>query len=164
MRTFSDTAGRTWTVAVNVDAVKRVKTLTGVDLLATDQKLFEMLATDLVLLCDVVYAICKPEADARNVSSEDFGRAMSGDALGAATNALVEELVDFFPQRRRREVTRKAVTKLSRMLDMAFEAAEERLDSGELERELRAALAENRSTFGNSFTSSPVSPESTPAR
>ena len=158
MKTFQDTAGRTWTVGVNVDAVKRVKSLVGVDLLATDQKLFEMLASDLVLLCDVVYAVCKPEADTRDVSSEDFGRAMSGDALGAAAEALVEELIDFFPKHRRRELTRKAVTKLDRLMDLAFDATEKRLDSDELEREMEAAL-----TSGGSSTSSPEPPESTPA-
>jgi len=159
MRTFTDTAGRTWTVGVNVDAVKRVKTLVGVDLLATDQKLFELLANDLVLLCDVVYAVCKPEADTQNVPSEDFGRAMSGDALGAAATALVEELVDFFPQHRRRELTRKAVQKLDQLMEMAFDATERRLDSGELEREMENALR----TSGSSSTNSPEPQESTPA-
>jgi len=33
MRTFSDNAGRTWTVQVNVNAIKRVRDLAKVDLL-----------------------------------------------------------------------------------------------------------------------------------
>jgi len=159
MRTFQDTAGRTWTVGVNVDAVKRVKALVGVDLLATDQKLFEMLASDLVLLCDVVYAVCQPEAEGRNVSGEEFGSAMSGDALGAAADAQVEELIGFFPKLRRRELTRKAVTKLDRLMDLAFDATERRLDGDELEREMRNALAAS----GNSSTSSPEPPASSQA-
>ena len=33
MKTFNDTAGRTWTVTINVDAVKRLKSLLGVNLM-----------------------------------------------------------------------------------------------------------------------------------
>ena len=32
MRTFTDNAGRTWTIQVNVTAVKRVRGLVGIDL------------------------------------------------------------------------------------------------------------------------------------
>ena len=33
MKTFNDNAGRTWTVAINVDCIKRVKALLDVNLL-----------------------------------------------------------------------------------------------------------------------------------
>jgi hypothetical protein len=69
MRTFKDNAGRDWTVAVTVDAIKRVRTLAGVDLLeVVEGKLMERLVTDPVLLCDVIYSVCKPEADAKSVA------------------------------------------------------------------------------------------------
>ena len=68
MKTFKDNADRTWTVQVNVDAIKRVRDLAGLDLLsAVDAALLEKLASDPVLLCDVVYAVCKQEADANGV-------------------------------------------------------------------------------------------------
>ena len=76
-------------------------------------KLLERLISDPVLLCDVIYSVCKPEADAKSVSDEDFGRAMAGDAIDAATTAVLEELVDFFPQGRRK-VLAKALGKLER--------------------------------------------------
>jgi len=92
MKTFTDNAGRTWTVAINVDAIKRVRDLLEVDLLEVlDGKLIEKLYRDPVLLCDVVYTACKPEADARSVTDEDFGRAMAGDAIEHAAKALLEE-------------------------------------------------------------------------
>src|SRR5262245_66118902 len=98
VKTFNDNAGRTWTVAINVDAIKRVRGLLSVDLLeVVEGKLIETLIRDPILLCDVVYAVCKPEADAKHVSDEDFGRAMSGDAIDHATKALLEDLVDFSP-------------------------------------------------------------------
>jgi hypothetical protein len=102
MKTFNDNAGRTWTVAINVDAIKRVKSLLSVNLLeAVEGKLIEQLVSDPVMLCDVLYVLCKPEADAKQVTDEDFGRAMAGDAIDLGTTCLLEELVDFFPLAKR---------------------------------------------------------------
>ena len=100
MHTFTDNAGRTWTVAINVAAVKRVRGLVNIDLykLVDDgfKPLGELVA-DPVQLADVLYCLCKDEADARNVSDEDFGRALYGDAITLAAEAFVEELIDFSP-------------------------------------------------------------------
>ena len=144
MKTFVDNAGRTWTVAINVDAIKRVRDLVDVNLLEViEGKLLERLIGDPVLLCDVIYAVCKPEADAKSaggVTDTDFGRAMAGDAIDGATTALLEDLVDFFPQGRRR-VLAKALAKLRKFETAALSAVEVRLDSPELERRMAADLA-----------------------
>jgi len=140
MKTFKDNAGRTWTVSVNVDAIKRVRSALDVNLMeAVEGDLLERLANDPVLLCDVIYIVCRPEAEARSVSDEDFGRAMAGDAIEHATTAILEELVDFFPRGRRR-VLHKALTKLQAVEARAVEYAEARLDDPELERRIEAAL------------------------
>ncbi|MBX3408239.1 MAG: hypothetical protein KF869_15920, partial [Phycisphaeraceae bacterium] len=92
MRSFKDNQGRLWSVEINVTAIKRVRGLTGEDLMQViEGTLIEKFIRDPVLLCDVVYAICKPEADARSVSDEEFGKAMAGDAIEAATTAVLEE-------------------------------------------------------------------------
>ena len=52
MRTFNDNAGRTWTIAINVDTIRRVRSLVSVDLLeAVEGKLIERLAGDPILFC-----------------------------------------------------------------------------------------------------------------
>jgi NAD-dependent oxidoreductase involved in siderophore biosynthesis len=140
MKTFKDNAGRTWTVGIDVAAIKRVRSLLDVDLMgAVEGKLLERLVSDPVLLCDVIYVVCKPEADAQNVSDEDFGRAMAGDAIEHATTALLEELVDFFPQGKRR-VLHKALAKLQAVEARAVEYAQARLEDPELDRRIEAAL------------------------
>ena len=140
MKTFKDNAGRTWTVSVNVDAIRRVRSALGVNLMeAVEGDLLEQLSSDPVLLCDVIYVVCRPEAEARSVSDEDFGRAMAGDAIGHATAALLEDLVDFFPQGRRR-VLSKALAKLQAVEARALGYAEARLDDPELDRRIEAAL------------------------
>ncbi len=135
-----DNAGRSWSVAINVECIKRVKSLLDVNLLdAVDGKLLEQFISDPVLLCDVLYAICKPEADTKSISDEEFGRAMAGDAIDAGTTALLEELVDFFPSGKR-QVLSKALAKLKAFENKALEAASHRLDDPELEKRMEEAI------------------------
>ena len=98
---------------------------------------------------------CKPEADAHNVTDEDFGRAMAGDAIDLAATALLEELVGFFPQGRRKLLA-KALEKLRTLEAMALQAAQTRLESPELQRELEAALGSSSGSSPASSGSSPV--------
>ena len=150
MKTFKDNADRTWTVTVNVDAIKRVRSLLDVDLMeAVEGRLLERLVGDPVLLCDVIYCVCKEDADARQISDEDFGRAMGGDAIELATAALLKELVDFFPQGKR-ELLRKALAKLETLQATAIDVVSKRLDSPELDRHLEAELKKLGDSFGNS--------------
>jgi hypothetical protein len=140
MKTFTDNLGRTWSITITVDTVKRVRSLLSVNLLdAAGGKLLEQLATDPVLLCDVIYVVVKPDADTKNITDVEFGRAMAGDAIASATSALLEELVDFFPTPKRTPL-RKALAKMKAFEMKALKLAEERLDSPELNKRLENAL------------------------
>ena len=105
MKSFTDSLGRAWTLVVNMATIKRVRALCGVELNTIVEvedgrpsaKLLERFSSDPVLLVDVLYAVCKPECDQRNVSDEDFGAAMAGDAVEQATDALLDEVIDLFP-------------------------------------------------------------------
>jgi len=158
MKTFKDNEGRSWNVSVNVAAMKRVKTLLNLNLMdAVESDLIQRLATDPMLLCDVIYAICKPDADKRNVSDEEFGQSMAGDVIEHATVALLEELVDFFPDAKR-QVLRKAVEKFKKVQTRAVETAYKYLDSPIFEKRIEDAL-KNISDLSGSL---PESSESTP--
>lgn len=168
MKSFTDNAGRDWTVEVNVSALKRIKGLTGTDLLeAIDGPLVERLIRDPVLLCDVVYAACKPQADERGVSDEDFGRAMAGDAIDRATAALLEELVAFCPSPRDRANLGRVLTATRVVMDKARDVVERRIDEliegGALERAMLEAVPETTpaAAAGDSSGSAPASSDST---
>ena len=160
MAEFRDHEGRTWTVQVTTATLKRVKSLLGLDLgrMAADGSLYKALADDPIMLCDLLYAICRPEADERKLSDEDFGRGLAGDAIDAATTALMEGLIDFFPKGRR-ELHRKALAKFRTLEEKAIRNAEDRIESDELDREL-----DRRLESLSSATSSEGSPGSTPDR
>ncbi len=163
MRSFKDNQGRQWSVEINVTAIKRVRGLTGEDLMQViEGTLIEKLIRDPVLLCDVVYAICKPEADAKNVSDEEFGRAMAGDVIEAATTAVLEELVGFCPSPRDRANLGRVLQATRKVMDRARDLVEKKLDSGELDR-LADRLLSGEATAGSSFTSAPESSASIPA-
>jgi len=157
MKTFKDNAGRTWTIAINVDAVKRVRDLLQEDLLDVKQVL-QRLMIDPILLCDVIYCVCKPQADAEKISDVDFAQAMAGDSIAHAKKALVEELVNFSPDPRDRENLGIAVEKFNQMTDRAWEMIKAKLNSPALSREIEAAL----SAVGGSFGNSPELSASTP--
>jgi hypothetical protein len=160
MKTFTDNAGRTWTIAINVDAIKRVRGLLNVDLLeVVEGKLIERLIRDPVLLCDIVFVVCKPEADAKNVSDDDFGRAMAGDAIEMATKALLEELVGFFPSPRDRANLNRVLEKTWRVMDKARDVIEARLESVNVEKVVEQALASAGTSSGDAPASSASIPE-----
>jgi len=161
MRTFKDNAGRQWAVEINVAALKRVRGLTGTDLMQViEGTLIEKLIRDPVLLCDVVYAICKPEGNTRTppVSDEEFGRAMAGDAIEAATTAVLEELVSFCPSPRDRANLGRVLQATTKVMERARDLVEKKLDSGELDRLADRLLA----TAGGLSGSAPESSASTP--
>ena len=160
MKTFTDNAGRPWTIAINVDAIKRVRGLLGVDLMdAVEGKLIQNLLENPILLCDVVYCLVKAQADSAGVSDEDFGRSMGGDAIDLATAAMLEELVGFFPPRRRALLT-KALEKFRLLEQTAIQKAGQRLDDPALMKRMDEALDKalrelEPSEHGGSSTSLP---------
>lgn len=160
MKTFTDTTGRSWAITINVDTVKRVRGLVDVDLLGiADGTLIEKLYRDPILLCDVVYAVCKPEADERNLSDEEFGRAMAGDAIDNATKVLLEELVDFSPSPRDRAVLQRVLEASQQAMERARDVVEARLDSGVLERIIEQALKSATDSSGDAPESSASTPD-----
>jgi len=174
MAKFTDNAGREWSLTINVAALKRVRMLAEVDLadiLATT--LLQRLAGDPVLLAEVLYAVCQPQAERQGISPESFGEELVGDVIDAATTALLEALADFFPSRRRAAL-RKALAKVKSLEETALTAAERTLDSDVMDRVLAEELAperieaelkdalSGRRTSGTSSTAAPGSSAATP--
>jgi hypothetical protein len=158
MKVFKDNLDRDWAVSVDVAAIKRVRSMVDVDLLeAVGGDLLEKLSGDPVLLCDVIWALVQPQAGSRNVTDEDFGQSMGGDALENATDALLEELTAFFPSPRRR-VLAKALGKLKSFEAKAISLAEKKLEGPELDAALEKALSSLEGSYGKP----PASVESIP--
>lgn len=162
MQKFIDRRGRVWIVDIDNTTLRRVKALTDVRLLdAIDGDLVTRLSSDPLLLGDVLFAICKPQADQQDVDDEAFAEGLAGDSIDEACKALVDALVAYFPESRRR-LLRKAADK-QKMIEMrGLDAIEKRLDDPnlvdriveDLERKLAVPISSD-SSFG-----SPASSES----
>jgi hypothetical protein len=132
MHSFVDNAKRTWEISINVTAVKRIRGLLGIDLYALVDDGFKSLSklvSDPVTLADVLYCLCKDQAEKQSITDEEFGRALAGDAITLAADAFVEELIDFFPDARARVSLRKAIEAGKAVRDKVLNHAEKILDS-----------------------------------
>lgn len=102
MREFIDEQGRTWGVRVDVDAIRKTRQLVGIDLtkVMDSKENLQALVDDVVALVDVLHVLCEKQCGHRGVTAEDFAKALYGDAISRATTALMESIIDFFPQGR----------------------------------------------------------------
>ena len=157
MHSFVDNSRRTWEVAINVAAVKRIRGLLGIDLYALVDDGFKSLSklvSDPVSLADVLYCLCKDQAEKQSISDEDFGRALAGDAITQAADAFVEELIDFFPDSRARASLRKAIEAGKTVRDKVLSHAETILDSIDPETEAKKWISSS-GTWPESSGSTP---------
>jgi len=143
MKTFNDTAGRTWTISLNLGTAMAVKDALEIDLLqpeAGDPPLLTRLGTDEMLLGRVLCALLEGQFEAKKVSAEDVRASFDGATLLAAQKAFYEELVDFFRSRGRNDRA-KAVATQMRMIDAAVAAIETRIDGIDVDETIRGAMS-----------------------
>jgi len=162
MQKFVDRAGRIWIVDIDNTTLRRVKTLTGVHLLeAIDGDLITRLSTDPLLLGDVLFAICKPQADQQQITDEAFGEGLAGNSIDDATGALLEALINYFPESRRR-LLRKAAEKQKLIETRGISAIEKRLDDPNLVERIVEDLERKLAvpTLSDSSSDLPASSES----
>lgn len=136
MKSFKDDANRTWDITINVSTIKRIRSRLNVDLLSlgtddADKKygnggnntppLLVQLATDLVLLSDIIFVCVLPQAESLNITDEQFGEALGGGSIYNAREAFFAELVDFFLQSGRKDVAR-AIQGMVQMMKSVIES------------------------------------------
>lgn len=166
---WTDSQGRNWTTAITVNVLRRVKDLAGINLVEVfDGQLLNQLADDPVLLVNTLYAVCKPQADERNVTDEAFGELLVGDTIELAATALVRGLVDFFPKDRR-AILERLWTATNRTRCAAMQMATDKLDSPLVEQAIAGAIQkasdeidQRLRKFGDTSGNSPESSASTP--
>jgi len=159
MRTFTDNAGRAWQVAVSVTGIEEVKAEADVDLLQLVEggPLLERLMRNPVVLCRVLYALCKGQMEAKGVSAEEFGRGMAGRAITEARQVLLEEIVDFFHQEG--PTIRREAEKLLAAYRRLLEAVNLRLDGVDTDELVERALASVDGSSGDSQDDSGSTPD-----
>lgn len=158
MRYFNDKNGKQWELSIDYSTIKRVKALCDVqilNLIAVDEKtglvesdLLDRLIDDPILLVDVLYACCKPQADMLNMSDEDFGRSFTGEEIERATKVLLDEVVDFFPEPKR-TMLRKMINAVNRHLEKENQIVKEILKTEEIDQKMDSLLEKSSNLFLN---------------
>jgi hypothetical protein len=145
MAEFVDGVGNVWHVRVDVTTIRRVRDLYGIDLakIMSSQDELSKIADDVVLLVDTLYAVVKLQADQLGVNPEQFAHLLCGDAIEHGASALIEAIIDFFPQGRR-QVLRQLW---------------EKMRAYDKETVTKAQIAVEGLTFGSSSFSLPDTPE-----
>jgi len=158
MHAFTDTKGRAWDVEIHVQALRNLKAKAEVDLMdLADGQLLEQLSSRPDVLAQVLWVLVEAQAKAAGITPEAFAEGLAGDVIDDATAALLGELVDFFPSRRRAAL-KTALEKLNALENLAVEKAIELLKSDRLDKRLESEL----DALGEQLTASPESSASTP--
>jgi len=163
VKTFKDTEGRSWDIAATIGSLRRVKDLADVDL--TDPKRLAELGEDPFVLGSVLFAICRPQIEQRDLSEEQFAAAFDGDVVDRAADALVEELISF-SRPAKRATLRRVMDKKTALEKKMLEAAEQMIqDDGWIDQAAAAKLREVKAMMADSGLPSmslPASSASTP--
>ena len=156
MLSFDDAAGRTWSLAITINQVKKVRDKCDVDLVGHELgETLQKLGADPVALCDVLYTICEDQIEKAGLTPEQFGEGLAGDSIDAATDAFLDALVAFSPKKKR-AILRGVLDKMHSAEDLALSRALEYLESDQFERQIDDALK-----FGEKSTPLPASSGST---
>jgi hypothetical protein len=160
MKIFKDKHKKDWTIELTVGSARRVKAETEIDLInaislgndGASISEIEKLINDPFKLVDVLFALCRDQAEKDSVSGEQFAELFDADAIEAAANALVEELINFSPAAKRKALMKLYQT-AQRIAAKNEAELEKILESDDLEPQIEEALKK-------SFIDSPESSES----
>ncbi len=139
MASFKDKNGKEWILALDAPTIKAVRSACTVDLAGLDGAAYEALVNDAVLLVDVLWVICREQAQRDGVTDVQFGRALVGDAIEAATSAMLESIADFF-QGKKKELLVAIAAKNAKLREIGVAVALAKLNDPELEKQIVAGM------------------------
>lgn len=131
MATFKDANNEEWTVFIDIPTVKRLREHDRDVLGLFDDgfKGFEKLVGDPVRLVDTISLICQEQIQDRKMDDVAFAKALYGDALARAVDALVEGVSDFFHDPKRRETIKAVFRKAKEVESAMYEQAAMEVES-----------------------------------
>lgn len=147
MAKFIDAQDKEWRVQIDVPTIKllREHDLDVLGLFDDGFKGLEQLLADPVRLVDTLSLVCQDQIRETGLDEVGFAKALYGDALARAVDALVEGVSDFFHDPKRRE-TIKTVFRKAKAVEQAMydQAAREvgAVDVGEAAKQLASELGE----------------------
>jgi hypothetical protein len=165
MATFKDTAGREWQVAIDAPKIMRIREDCDSKFLLSDgerDNTYERLLADPVLLCRVIFLLCHKEIADRSLSEEEFYLGVIGDAIDAATEAMLKAIISFTP-RRTREVLEVCAAKTEKFQQLAVAKALAKINDPTLEARLMEKIDADLTQALDQILTPPASASNTAA-
>ena len=157
MKSFTDKNGDSWDLDLNVGAAMRLNSRLNINIenavrfdqanRPEDVSLLEQIAEDSFLLFNIIFVLCEKQVQDRNLTQEDFAARFTGDTIEAATDALLDEIVNFS-----RPAKRKILLRLRQISKEYSERANQQLDQvladpkfqNEIEKHLQKSLTSSQ--------------------
>lgn len=157
MKSFTDKNGESWDLDLNIGAAMRLKSRLDIDIENAvtidkannpeDVSLLERIAQDSILLFNIIFVLCETQVRERNLTPEQFAERFTGDTIEAATDALLDEIVNFS-----RPAKRKVLIRLRQISKEYSERANQQLDQvladpkfqNEIEKHLQKSLTSSQ--------------------
>jgi len=116
MSSFIDKQNDSWDLRIDFNSIRHVKRITGINLLKIQEPLegseatvehegetirmplFTELATDPLLLCEVILALLKGQMGARSLSEDDLAARFVGGVMAESRKAFWGALINFFQE------------------------------------------------------------------
>lgn len=166
MPKFKDSLSRDWDLQINYHTVRTVRNELKIDLLEVAERptdnqtsLLQRLASDEMLLVDVISVILTTQIKALGITVEGFAEGMLGEGLENACNALIEGIANFSrPQKG--QMIRVAWSKIKSTESLVATRVTKILEDPRLEKRVNAMidqieadldtpLPRSTATFGN---------------
>jgi len=135
MQTFKDSSGRSWEIDLPIGEVVRIrKASEGRFNLWEPAKddLASQLANEMPLFWELLWFVVEPQALAKNVTAEEFGKALAAECLYDSQKKFFSEWHDFFLRLQRPDLA-AVVEKLAQYRAKALELVRAKLATGEME-------------------------------
>lgn len=143
MKTFTDTAGRSWSISLTLGSAMAVKDRLGVDLLQPEvgnPPLLTRLGTDELFLGEVLCVLLEDQFEKHEMTEKDVRLAFDGKTLLAAQDAFYAELIDFFQNRGRTDRS-TAAAKQQAIIRRATQAVTTRIDGMDVDKMVSGAMS-----------------------
>jgi hypothetical protein len=125
---FKNADDVSFNVQITIKTIKDLRSVLNIDLLEGSGQVISTLADDPVLLADVLYIICKDQAEKKNISDENFGIGLRGQAIEDAVNAFIDSFINFSPPQKAALLTR-AMKKTAELKTEAMKDLVKKIDA-----------------------------------
>ena len=147
MQTFKDANGDEWSISLDTSVLRSVKKELSLDLLSLSESAFQTLATDDVVLVDLVSFLCTDQIRNKKLDETGFAKLLIGDVLDDAMDAVVDELV-FISRRNQKLILAKVRDKVQQASKTMTDKAVELLDSPKMDQMINREMQAMEQALG----------------